>query len=106
MDTSLGGAPVLRHLVAIQLVPPIVNSLTTRKQACVRLFEFMPPFVIVTVATGGECLKAAIETALVRLLSLVHAQMLHQISFLVESFLALYSGSLINPGASKYLIYY
>jgi hypothetical protein len=103
METALGGIPVLRHLVAVQLIPPIVNSFAPGKQACVWLLQPMPPIMIVPVATGSKCLCAALKTALVWLLSLVHTQMLHQITFLVKSFLAWYFCISICPGAGKYL---
>ena len=106
METSLGGISVLRQLVAIELVPPIINSLTPRKQACVWLLQLVPSLVIVPVATRSECLKTAIETAQVWLLPLVHPQMLHQITLLVECFRAGYSSSWIYPGAGKCLMCY
>ena len=59
----------------------------------------MSPFMVISVATRGEHLVAVFKTTAVRLLPVVHPNVLLKVSLLVECLSASFVGIWINPFA-------
>ena len=70
--------------MVVQLVPPVVSGGTPRVVAGVGLVHVVSPLMIITIATCCECFQAFSKTTLIGLLTVVHPNVLLEVSFLVE----------------------